>query len=562
MTSRRLFDLLPARLSIIVPEIFMTCRPLPRGFALSLLLAVALPLSGWPGARAQDQAATEPAKSEAAKPDGAKPDAAKQDGARQGGAGLLALLPKDAVSEHTLTTPERTIAYTATAGTLDLFAPSGERNAAIFYTSYVAKDADGNPNPNRPLTFVFNGGPGAASAYLHLGLVGPKILDFGASGHDGANARLIDNPQSWLGFTDLVVIDPIGTGWSRTAKADDAANFYGVRADASAMAKAIALYVTRNNRATSPKYLLGESYGGLRAVKTAETLREDQGILVSAIVMLSPLLEGQLIFNANRFPLGAALQLPSLAASELERRNAFTPEAIKDAEHFAMTDYLTALAGPPLTGDAAAAFYARVAQLTGTPLDVVTRARGFVRDSFLKRSRGGDTTAVSRYDGSLAVPDPYPESLSERGPDPVLDGFTRAYGGAFSSYARNELGFKTEMTYVLLADDINGKWKWSNGDNKGSLTQASASDDIRELLSLTPSFRLLVAQGYSDLVTPYGVSKYVIDHLPPQLAADRVTLKLYRGGHMLYTVPASRISFTADARAFYAGHAGETTGKN
>ncbi len=505
-----------------------------------------------------DTTKSEPAKAEAEKAtedtaESGKPDS-RRNAARTDGAGVLALLPPDSVTEHTATIDGRTIGYTATAGTLNLYGQTGERTAAIFYTAYRAKDAPAD----RPLTFVFNGGPGAASAYLHLGLVGPKILDFGPSGRNGANARLIDNPQSWLGFTDLVMIDPIGTGWSRTAKADDAGNFYGVRPDASTMAKAIALYVAHNNRAGAPKYLLGESYGGYRAAKTAEALRQEQGLIVAGIVMISPLLEGRLIFGATSHPLGAALQLPSLAATELERRNAFTREAMADADRFAMTDYLTMLAGPAPTGEAAQSFYARIAQLTGLPLDVVTRTRGFVRDAYLKQLRESDHAVVSRYDATLAAPDPYPESLSERGPDPVLDGFTRAYGGAFAAYARDELGFKTEMTYQLLANDVNGKWKWDNGGG-GSRTQASASDDIRELLSLDPSFRLMIAQGYSDLITPYGVSRYVVDHLPPSLAAGRVALKLYRGGHMLYTTGPSRIALTADAKSFYAGAAGWDT---
>lgn len=209
------------------------------------------------------------------------PRANVQSGARDG---VLKLLPADSVTEHALTIGDRKLAYTATAGTLDLFGQDGAQTGAIFYTAYVARDG----GPNRPLTFAFNGGPGAASAFLHLGLVGPKVLDFGPDGRDGANAKLVDNPQSWLDFTDLVLIDPIGTGWSRTAKADDASNYYNVNADAESIAKAIALYVAHNNRSNSPKYLLGESYGGFRAAKVASVLQDSQGIIVAGAVILSP----------------------------------------------------------------------------------------------------------------------------------------------------------------------------------------------------------------------------------------------------------------------------------
>jgi carboxypeptidase C (cathepsin A) len=463
---------------------------------------------------------------------------------RQGDAreSVLRLLPADSVTEHSVDIPAGKLAYTATAGTLSLFDQSGERSAAIYYTAYVAKNADG---ANRPITFVFNGGPGAASAYVNLGLVGPRIAEF--VGNDPASARLQDNPQTWLAFTDLVMIDPVGTGWSKAAKADGASAFYGVRRDAESIAKTIALYVAKNGRGNSAKYLLGESYGGFRAAKVAQALQHDQGIVVSGIVMLSPLIEGGLILAGNRFALGAALQLPSLAAAELERKGTFSKEALAEAERFALTDYLTTLAGPRPKGDAAHDFYARVAQITGLPEDVVTSSRGFIRDAYVKRLRSAEGKIVSRYDATFAVPDPFPEQEAARGPDPLLDGLTRAYGGLYASYARDELGFKTEMTYVLLASDISGKWDWDGGGRDS----ASVSSDVRELLALNPSFRLLIAHGYSDMVTPYAVSRYVLDHLPPIGDPSRAQLRLYRGGHMFYIDADSRKAFSADARNFY-----------
>ncbi len=489
-----------------------------------------------------------PAVAERAHSDSDTPRHGPAEPAKSAGPGLLELLPPDSVTEHSLSVGDQKIAYTATAGTLNLLGQNGERSAGIFYTAYVAKA----PTGVRPLTFVFNGGPGAASAFLHLGMVGPKVLNFGPDGRDGANAKLVDNPYSWLQFTDLVLIDPVGTGWSRPAKADGASNFYGVRQDAQAIAKAIALYVSHNGRSSSPKYLFGESYGGFRAVKVAQVLRQDQGIIVSGIIMLSPLLEGSLTFDGSQFALGAALQLPSMAAAELEHRKAFSKEAIAEIERFALTDYLTTLAGPSPTGEAARSFYAHVAQLTGLPVDVVRRTRGFVRKSYIKHVREQGQAIVSAYDASFAAPDPFPESDSDESPDPILEGFVRAYGGAFASYARDELGFRTEMTYALLATDVNEKWDWGKNPGGGAGSRASANGDIRELLSLVPSFRLMIAQGYSDIVTPYGIAKYVVEHLPPELASSRVQLKLYRGGHMLYTNPASRSEFTEDAKAFLA----------
>jgi carboxypeptidase C (cathepsin A) len=457
--------------------------------------------------------------------------------------GVLSLLPGDAVTEHSIDVKSGKLAYTATAGTFPLFDQSGERIAEIFYTAYVAK----SDNPAaRSLTFVFNGGPGAASAFLNLGLVGPRVAEFGMNGHDGANVHLVDNPDTWLAFTDLVLIDPVGTGWSRPAKPDGGHDFWGVHADAESMAKVIALYVAKNSRTSSPKFILGESYGGFRAAKVARVLQSDQGIVVSGILMLSPMLDGAFQFGGDRLALGAALQLPSLAAAELERKSTFSKEALAQADRFALTDYLTTLAGPPPQGDAAKNFYARVAKITGLSVDAITQSRGFIRDDYIKNFATGDHKIVSEYDATFASDDPYPESPTPRGPDPILDGLIRAYGGAFVGYARDELGFKTEMSYNLLDGGIAGKWDWDRGRSQPSVT-----DDLRVLLALTPSFRLMIAHGYSDMVTPFAVSRYILQHLPAFDGEERTELKLYRGGHMFYLDPESRKAFTADARTMY-----------
>jgi carboxypeptidase C (cathepsin A) len=467
---------------------------------------------------------------------------------QQNESGVLSLLPGDAVTEHSIALGTGNVDYTATAGTFSLFDQSGERSAAVFYTAFVVKTTG---PARRPVTFVFNGGPGAASAFLNLGLVGPRLAEFGMAGHDPASVRLVDNPDTWLAFTDLVLIDPIGTGWSRAAKPDGASKFWSVRSDAESMAKVIALYVAKNGRSSSPKFILGESYGGFRAAKVARELQSEQGIVISGILMVSPLLDGVFQFAGDRFALGAALQLPSLAAAELERRGAFTPQALAEAERFALTDYLSTLAGAPPRGDAAKSFYARVAQITGLPVDVVAASGGFIDESYIKNLHRNDHKIVSHYDATFAADDPYPESPSPHGPDPILDGVVRSYGGAFVGYARDELGFKTEMTYTLLNSDISGKWHWQEESGRAP---PSVADDIRVLLALSPSFHLVIAHGYSDMVTPYAASRYVLDHLPSSDGEARVELRLYRGGHMFYLDPDSRRAFTSDARTMYASH--------
>jgi carboxypeptidase C (cathepsin A) len=468
---------------------------------------------------------------------------------REAGPGVLRLLPGDSITEHSIDLPGgTTLAYTATAGTLALYDQSGEQTAAVFYTAYVAKNVGDAP---RPLIFGFNGGPGAASAYLHLGLVGPKILQFGDR-NDAASAQLRANPQTWLEFTDLVMIDPVGSGWSRAAKPDGNDAFRGVQRDADSFAKVISLYIAKHGRSASPKYLLGESYGGFRAAKVARALLQDQGSAVSGIVMVSPMLEGAFQFGGDRFALGAAFYLPTLAAAELERTKSMNEEALAEAERFAMTDYLVTLAGRPPQGEAARTFYARVAKMTGIPEEEVAQSRGFLRDHYLKHLRSADGMVASRYDGAFVMDDPFPESRGEHGPDPVLDGFTRAYAGAFVGYARDELGFRTDMTYVLLSGETSGNWHW----REGGRGEPSVSDDLRILLAFNPSFQLVIAHGYADLVTPYMASRYVIDHLPPFTQPERAQLKLYPGGHMFYVSDEARKSFTTDMRAFFGARRG------
>jgi carboxypeptidase C (cathepsin A) len=274
----------------------------------------------------------------------------------------------------------------------------------------------------------------------------------------------------------------------------------------------------------------------------ARVVQREQGIVISGIVMVSPMLESGLQFGPSGYALGAALALPSLVATELDRTNAFSQAALTAAEHFAMTEYLTTLAGAPPSGDAAYRFYARIASMTGLPVSVVTQARGSVRNAFVKHLQQGKI--VSRYDATQSFTDPYPESEGEHGPDPVLEGPVRALGGLFVGYARDELNYKTEITYNLLAD-LSGRWDWGS-----RRSQPGVSDDLRVLLAFDPSFRLLVIHGRNDMITPYSVTRYILDHLPSEAAA-RTRLAVYRGGHMLYFDDASRKAMTADAKTFY-----------
>jgi carboxypeptidase C (cathepsin A) len=264
------------------------------------------------------------------------------------------------------------------------------------------------------------------------------------------------------------------------------------------------------------------------------------------------MIEARLIFGATDYPLGAALQLPSLAAAQQERKQQFSSDAVDKAENFAMTDYLTTLAGPVPSDASGDAFYSRLADMTGIEREKIRATGGFVGDIF---SKARDGTIASPYDAAFKAPDAYPETPLDRTDDPILDGFTRAYAPAFVSYARKDLDYPCDMTYSLLSLDVNRRWDWKDGRD-GSRSDASASNDIRDLLAAIPSFRLLVMHGYSDVITPFGASRYVLDHLPPTLAKGRTALTKYRGGHMFYTNPASRIAATEDARKFLGSASG------
>ena len=269
------------------------------------------------------------------------------------------------------------------------------------------------------------------------------------------------------------------------------------------MAKVIALYVAKNSRVSSPKFILGESYGGFRAAKVARTLQNNQGIVASGIIMVSPLLEGAFQFGGDRFALGAALKLPSLAAAELERNGTFTTAALAQAEHFALTDYLSALAGPPFPGDAAHAFYARVAQMTGLPEDVVARERGFIRDTYVKNLRAGDHKIVSQYDATFAVDDPHRNRQA--------GARARSVSRRLHPRLRQRLRrLRARRTRLQDRDDLQsaglGHFRQMGLAGRPRSEQPSVAEDLRELLALTPSFHLMIAHGYSDMVTPFADS--------------------------------------------------------
>lgn len=503
--------------------------------ALFLLLSAVLPLD------AQDRPAHPPRDGREAHD---THDAANKAPATQP---ALSLLPADAVTHHKLRLGNQEIAYSATAGTLPLRDDKGEKQADIFYVAFLR---DGVADvAKRPITYAFNGGPGAASAYLNIGALGPRALDFGASGKpEPAIDHVGDNPDTWLPFTDLVFIDPVGTGYSRAAGGGDGAKkFWSVRADLDALAQIVRLHLTRIDRLTSPVYLVGESYGGFRAARLAHQLAQQEGIAAAGVMLVSPALEFRLMGGDEFDVLPWALRLPSLAAVALEAKGALSPEGLADVEHFALNDYLVALAAGTRDAKGSDRLYATIANFIGLDAGVVARWRGRVpTGAYIKEMRRTDGQILSRYDGSIAGADPSPHSYQAE-EDPVLQGSIAPFTRAFLAYARNELGFSTELGYELLNNDVSRHWDWGDGGRQS----LGAADALRRALALQSRLRVLIAHGLTDLVTPYMTSRYVVDHLPANLTTSRVELKLYAGGHMMYLRSASRRRLHDDAQAFY-----------
>lgn len=454
----------------------------------------------------------------------------------------------DSITRHTLALEGRQLAYAATAGTLPHTGSKGEATAHVFYTAYTL---DAAPAP-RAITFVFNGGPGAASAFLHIGAMGPRAVPFNDKGSAALEpVRLADNPDTWLDFTDLVFVDPVSTGYSRAAGGDDEAKdkFFGVDKDADALADFVRLYLTRSGRTLSPVFLAGESYGGFRVSLLAKRLLR-AGLDVRGVTLISPAIEFSLVRGDSLMLLPNAFALPSIAASHLELSGAPDLEAkVAEAEAFARGRYLLHLAqGMKNQPDITAA----LAGYTGLPSEAIARRHGrvSVRD-FTRAFRRDNDRVLSHYDGGVSAPVPKPaDDGGGHHPDPILDNAVTVLTPAFVAYARGELGYTTDLDYRLLNRGVGGKWDYGTSPSRQGY--AGSLDELQEARTQRPSLRILVTGGYTDLVTPFAASRYLIDQLEPIEGAAPVEVKVYRGGHMMYLRAPSRAALTRDARAMYA----------
>src|SRR5271165_2778533 len=351
-------------------------------------------------------------------------------------------VPARVVTRHAIVLGGQQLDYDALVEILPVTDAKGATTAVIDTIAYLADAA--STGSARPVSFVFNGGPGAASVFLHLGALGPRIMQTPENGAvPSPPVRLVDNPATWLGFTDLVFIDPVGTGFSRGKGKEENPDkpFWDVRADIASLGAVIRLWLTRHERWSSPIYLVGESYGGFRAATLAQELPHDVGVTVNGLVLISPALDLSAMHQDERDLLAAAFFLPSYAATAAVADPSLPGRDRAAVERFALSDYLVGLAslkGDPQPGDP---FIAKIAEIAGLPEDIVRRHRGRItRQVFAREVRRSKGEVVSLYDGAIARP-ARPDEGRDGGPDPLLQPAVAAYGAAFNAYVADALGY-------------------------------------------------------------------------------------------------------------------------
>jgi carboxypeptidase C (cathepsin A) len=465
---------------------------------------------------------------------------------------------KTAVREHLLKQGARSLAYTSTAGLMPIHNDKNEIDAHMFYTSYVAKDA----GAGRPVTFCFNGGPGAGSLWLHLGAIGPRRVPMNDDGSmPPPPYALADNPDTWLDQSDLVFIDPVGTGYSRPKNAETGKKFFSLRGDIEAMGTFIRQWLTANQRWGSPLFLAGESYGTTRAAGLAGYLVE-KGVSFNGIFLISTILNFQTARFARGNDLPYALFLPTYTAiAHYHKRlpadlQASLEKAIGEARRYAAGEYQQVLyKGDTISAGERKRAAAQLARLTGLDASFLDRSdlrveiHRFCKE--LLRDRG---VTVGRLDGRLSSPDEGANAAERPEFDPSLAAIRPPYTAAMNQYARQELGFETDLEYFALGGGITSPWDFNvTGTGTPGQGYADTSIALRDALAKNPFMKVFVASGYYDLATPFEAAAYTIHHmgLEPALR-NNFRFAEYHSGHMMYIHTDSLRKLKRDADAFYA----------
>ncbi|WP_443026999.1 S10 family peptidase [Sphingomonas sp. GB1N7] len=439
----------------------------------------------------------------------------------------------------------RTITYQASVGTISVRDDKGKEIGQVVYTAYTVPGRD----PARPVTFAFNGGPGAASVYLNLGAVGPKRVQFGAQGDAPSDAPIArDNPNSWLDFTDLVFIDPVGTGFSRSLvdEAETKKAFYANDPDIKYLSKVVYDWLVKAGRLRSPKYIMGESYGGYRAPRIAYELQSQIGVGVNGLIMVSPYLDPASGDDATALsPLPWMIDLPSMAAANLERQGRLTPAAMIDVEAYTRGDFARDLLRGRSDPEATARIVGRVTELTGLDPALVRRLGGRIDSrTFLREIHRNDGTIGSVYDSNVTAFDPFPWSAQQKSNDPILDALIAPTTSAMVDFVTREVGWKTDARFNALSYAVNRAWDRGKPDD-------TPVSDLRKAIAADAKMRVLIVHGWDDLSCPFFASRLIVDQMPAFGVAERVQLRVYPGGHMFYSRGDSGARFKADAAALY-----------
>lgn len=451
-------------------------------------------------------------------------------------------LPSDSTTRQTLDLPGRTLAFSATAGSIRVFDDKREPLADIATTSY---ELDGADRATRPVTFLFNGGPGASSAWLQFGAAGPWRLPLdGEALSPSASPEVKPNAETWLDFTDLVFIDPVGTGYSRfVASGEDARKrFYSVDGDVNSIALVIRRWLEKHDRLVSPKYVAGESYGGIRGPKVVRQLQLQHGVGVRGLILVSPLLDFREFTGTSLLQYVATL--PSYVAVAREAKGSVTRADLADVEAYARGEFLNDLVKGEADKEATNRLADKVASLTGLDQTLSRRLSGrFDVGEFRRELDRKNGKVTGRYDASVRGFDPYPDSGSSRFGDPSGDALQAPLTSAAVDVLTRKLNWRPDGSYEVLNGAVERNWDFGNGINP-----PQSVSDLRQILATDAKLNVLVGHGLFDLATPYFGSKRVLDQLPA-FATQRVKFVVYPGGHMFYSRDGSRQAFRTEVEA-------------
>ncbi|MBA4028021.1 MAG: peptidase S10 [Planctomyces sp.] len=441
--------------------------------------------------------------------------------------------------------------YQAVAGTLPLFDAKGEAKANVFYIAYTRQ---GVRDPaTRPVVFAFNGGPGSSSVWLHMGALGPRRVLYGPEGEMlPPPGKLVSNEHSWLDVADLVFIDPVSTGYSRAVKPEDAKAYHGLQEDIEAVAEFIRIYLGRHNRWLSPKFLCGESYGGVRGAGLARSL-QGMGVELNGILFVSPAIDfATLRFDDNN-DLPYTLYLPTYTATAWHHKKLGEDlqrdldTALRESERFALTEYAAALAqGSGLSQEAQEQTARKLARLTGLSAGYILQSNLRVPISgFAKELLRDEGRTVGRFDSRYKGIDRV-RTGDRYDYDPSYSIIQGPFTATFNHYVRAELGHQSDLEYEILTGAVQ-PWNYGAAENR----YASNREALRAAMTSNPHLKVLVMGGYFDMATPYFASAYTADHLglDPSLAGN-VSRAWYKAGHMMYIRLSELEKFKRDAAAF------------